>query len=203
MQHKETDLGVHFEQIAGANVAERLRVLRIQPKRIFVRDLVEKFRIPRSRVNQMRQTEDGKQRKHLAVRIFRPLHQRHVLRVEVFPGFPQRRRLRRAMNVAAIVFRQRKLRPLPIRHGFRKQLQFPRRRIVANNRFSIDHHAYRFTIFLDHAIRLDVRSGEIGRRNRLLIQPVDVGSHFVSAILAHVFQRLQTFFGSGGGQARH
>ncbi len=44
VQHEVADLGVNFDQIAGANVAELRRVGRIHPQRILVRNLVEKFR---------------------------------------------------------------------------------------------------------------------------------------------------------------
>ena len=94
VQYEETDFGVNFEQIASTNVTEFPGIHRVQPERILVRDLVKKFGIPRSRVNQMRQTENRQQGVHLALGILWPLDEWHVSFVELFRGFSDRRGLR-------------------------------------------------------------------------------------------------------------
>ena len=58
VQHEVADLGVNFHQIAGAHTAEFLGVDRIQPQRILVRNLIEKFGVARARVNKIGQPED-------------------------------------------------------------------------------------------------------------------------------------------------
>ena len=42
-------------------------------------------------------------------------------------------------------------------------------------------------------------AGKIAGSYSFLVQPVHISRHFVGAVLAHVFQRLQSFFGCGFG----
>jgi hypothetical protein len=105
------------------------------------------------------------------------------------------------MNVAAIVFRKREFRPLPISHRFRKQFKFPRGRVVAGDRFSPTITPTGFPSFVITPFASTFRTRETSRSHRLFVLPINIGGHFVSAILAHVFERLQSFFRGGFGQS--
>src|SRR6266542_6672451 len=84
-----SDAGLHAHELAGRH-ADALRVARMNPERIRMRDLVEPLRIRAARVNLNRQTEGGDER-HL--------------------GWLQAL----GMNVTAGVYGDRHLRPSPLR----------------------------------------------------------------------------------------
>ena len=161
--------------------AQARRIFGMHPHRVRVRQLVEPLAVAGTRVDQRGQAE-GRDERVLALGA-----------IEVL-----------AVHMALDVLRQRVLRPAPVLHCWRPDLELLGRRGKASARLALHLHACRLAIN-EHTLRAFVDRCFLLVRSRhgLHVAFVHIARNEVRAVLAHVLERRHAVLLGFLGQARH
>ena len=162
VQHKKSNFRVNLEQVSSTNIAKLLRVYRVHPKRILVRDFVKVLRLPPSVCESG--WADGRWAEVVHLRSL-PSNARHVLGIEnPRPVFPSKLRAPNDGYGCGSIPAAR-TQATSSRLTFLKTIRVCATGCYSHTRLTFDYHAHGFTIFLNDAVCFDARFGEIVGRD--------------------------------------